>query len=91
MPVHQGCVKGVIYPVVQSVAKQSAAAKKPAKKRVYKFRPKPGRICEACGGKVPPDRNPTAKTCCDECSRDLQRERSREYMRRHRFEMKNGA
>lgn len=53
MPVHQGCVKGVIYPVVQSVAKQSAAAKKPAKKRVYKFRPKPGRICEACGGKVP--------------------------------------
>lgn len=87
MPVHQGCVKGVIYPVVQMAAKQSA----PAKKRVYKFRPRPGRICEACGGKVPPDRNPTSKTCCDECSIELQRERSREYMRKSRRAMRSGA
>lgn len=91
MPVHQGCVKGVIYPVVQSVAKQSAATKEPAKKRVYRYKPRTEKTCKVCGNKVPSDRHPTAETCCDDCSAELQRKRSREYMRRHRLEMKNGA
>ncbi len=84
--VNQGCVKGAIYPVVQRAVQPKA----PDPKRLCRCKPTPGRICKACGGKVPPDRHPNAKTCCDECSDELHRAQSRESMRRKRKVARKG-
>lgn len=85
--VNQGCVNGAIYPVVQRVAQPSV----PGPKRAYRYKSKSGKTCEVCGGKVPPGRHPNAETCCDECSAELHRIKSRESMRRMRKLARTGG